>query len=95
MSGITKKIGPVLCAGLALSAVEAMASTNSTWELENLTQAIQLDPSTEEGRLGAIGEHVIGGSKANQSMAHSWYRLSERMTKSGEPLLEIYEKAKH
>ena len=92
MSDIKKKIGPVLCAGLALSAVEAMAATNSTWELENLTQSVQLDPSTEEGRFGAIGDHVIGGPKANQSMAHSWYRLSERMTLAGEPLLAIYEK---
>lgn len=92
MSGFSKKIGPALCAGLALSAVEAMASTDSSWELDNLTQALSVDPSTEAGRLNAIGDHVVAGPKASQSMAHAWYRLSERMTLSGEPLLSIYEK---
>jgi hypothetical protein len=92
MSNLVKKIGPALCAGLALSAVEAMASTDSAWELESLTQATQVDPASDHGRLGAIGDHVVGGPKASQSMAHAWYRLSERMTLGGEPLLAIYEK---
>lgn len=92
MAGFAKKIGPALCAGLALSAVEAMASTDSSWELEALTQATQASPSTPEGRLGAMGDYVVGSQKASQSMAHSWYRLSERMTIKGEALLSIYER---
>lgn len=92
MSDLAKKIGPVLCAGLALSAVEAMASVGSSWELNNLSRVEKADPTTERGRLEAIGDHVVAGPKASQSMAHSWYRLSERMTLAGEPLLTIYEK---
>jgi hypothetical protein len=92
MGDLSKKIGPVLCAGLALSAVEAMASTDAKWEIEALTQAVGAEPSTEAGRLDAIADHVVAGPKASQSMAHSWYRLSERMTINGESLLSIYEK---
>lgn len=87
-----KKIGPALCAGLALSAVESMASTDTSWELENLTQALVADPGSDQGRLSSIGDYVVSGPKASQSMAHSWYRLSERMTIGGEPLLAIYER---
>lgn len=92
MLDMAKKIGPALCAGLALSAVEAMASTEGSWELENLRQAVRADPSSDHGRLGAIGDHVVAGPKASQSMAHAWHRLSERMTLGGVPLLSIYEK---
>lgn len=86
MATLAKKIGPILCAGLALSAVEAMASTDSSWELEALTQATQADPSTPAGRLGAIGDYVVGSQKASQSMAHSWYRLLAPLERPPEPL---------
>lgn len=87
-----KKIGPALCAGLALSAVEAMAATDTSWEIEPLARAGKVDPSTQQGRLSAIGDHVVAGPKASQTMAHSWHRLAQRATVGGVPLLEIYER---
>lgn len=92
MSNLVKKIGPALCAGLALSAVEAMASIESSWSIEGLANAERANVASESGRLEGLGEHVVAGPKASQSMAHSWYRLSERMTLGGESLLAIYEK---
>lgn len=92
-TSVAKKVfGPVLCAGLALSAVEAMAATDTSWSLRELADAPKADPASQEGRLDAIGENMVASQRVSQSMGHAWYRLAERMEVNDEPLLEIYQK---
>lgn len=89
---VKKALGPALCAGLALSAIEAMAATQTPWNLRELADAPKADPKTQTGRLDAIGENIVSGQRASQSMGHAWYRLAERMEVDGEPLLTLYQK---
>lgn len=91
-SMMKRTLGPALCAGLALSAIEAMAATQTPWSLRELAEAPKSDPTTQTGRLDAIGETIVGGQRASQTMGHAWYRLAERMEVDGEPLLEMYQR---
>lgn len=86
---IAKGAALSVCAGLALSAIDAMASTKQTWDVRELAGQDLQGPSAQ--RLGAIADHIVAGPRASQSLGHSWFKLAERMSVDGKLLLEFYQ----
>ncbi len=82
MANNGKKIALLgVCAGLAMSAIDAMKSSETVWDADAL--GAQSGKTNEAGRLESIASNVVSGPRASQSLGHAWYKLSEKVMVDG------------